>query len=553
MKFHSLLVLPGLLHLAAASCSKQCTFDSIVPSTTLTWCPCYDGFFCAKLDVPLDYQNPDFARASVPIIKYPAASNSSFGPYQGMVLLNPGGPGGSGVNLARENGTLVQAVVGNNVDVVGFDIRGTWLSEPVANCSGNLNLRRNVSLTSRFVPRLLDEYYESYIEYGKELGAECEKTSGGETGAGRYMSTAIIARDMLSIVDAFAQTDDGARAAKPSHLLNYYGISYGSFLGQTFASMFPDRVGNVILDGILSPEGYLANGVSNGINHLDGIIASFFVYCHEAGQAACSYYTGSTPRDIYERFNRSFTQLDPQKAEALNWSNATDINLALLTLKVGLLTAAHSPLDIFGILSPILTALEGALSTQSITTWTSQVMAIIGDPTVAGYENPEWSLGVACSDEDNRWYNKTLSDIRPLLADLQEQSIIGEVWSRSWLGCLGWSIKASEIFTGPFGGDTATPILFVSNTHDSVTPIENAISSAPKYKNAQILTIDGTGHTMVATQNKCAFAKVAAYFQANQMPGDDSFCPLEAGPFGIVLNGTLQENIDQAGLSDLVH
>ena len=70
------------------------------------------------------------------------------------------------------------------------------------------------------------------------------------------------------------------------------------------------------------------------------------------------------------------------------------------------------------------------------------------------------------------WCSKTLEDLQPLIEGLEKQSIIGEIWSKSMIGCTGWSIKASERFAGPFGGDTLTPILFVSNTYDPVTPIE---------------------------------------------------------------------------------
>jgi pimeloyl-ACP methyl ester carboxylesterase len=344
-----------------------------------------------------------------------------------------------------------------------------WLSTPVANCSANITLPQTVTVGARSVPRIADDYYNSYIQFGKEAGEQCEELAGSEIDAGPHMSTATTARDMLSVVNAFAQTVDGKRASKPSNLLNYYGISYGTFLGQTFASMFPDRVGNVVLDGVVSPEGYLTNFTTEAINHLDGVIAAFFIYCHEAGPADCSYYTGSTPMDIYERFNQSFVQLDPRKAEAENWSNATELEAALLILKVTLLSAADSPLSYFSQLPEMLLDLESAISTQAVGAWTNQFAASSG---ANGYANPEWTLGVLCSDQDNRWYNKTLQDLIPLIQGLEAQSIIGEVWSHAMLPCTGWSIKAAEIFTGPFGGDTATPILFVSNTYDPVTPIE---------------------------------------------------------------------------------
>lgn len=78
----------------------------------------------------------------------------------------------------------------------------------------------------------------------------------------------------------------------------------------------------------------------------------------------------------------------------------------------------------------------------------------------------------SCSDQDNRGYNKTLTDVRPLVEDLDAQSILGGDWLTGMLPCTGWSIKATENFSGLFQGDTTTPMLFVSNTYDPVAPLE---------------------------------------------------------------------------------
>lgn len=346
-----------------------------------------------------------------------------------------------------------------------------YLSKPVANCSVDKSVQTG-KLINRQVPRAADNYYNLFIDFGQELGKDCEMKTGGEQDAGPHMSTATTARDMISIVDAFADTEEGQTAARPSNLLNYYGISYGTFLGQTFASMFPDRVGRVVLDGVVHPEGYLANYTYQSVTHLDGVVAAFFIYCYEAGVSQCSFYTGSSPKDIYDRFNESFVQLDAQKAAAENWSNATEIDTALVVLKVALLTTADTPLSYFSILPDMLLGLENALATQNISAWIAQAETIYGDPMLAGYENPQWTLGVLCSDMENRWYDKTLEDLRPLLAVLEQSSIVGDIWIKSMLGCTGWSIEATETFQGPFGGDTANPILFVGNTYDPVTPFD---------------------------------------------------------------------------------
>jgi pimeloyl-ACP methyl ester carboxylesterase len=317
-----------------------------------------------------------------------------------------------------------------------------------------------------------DDFYDSYIQFGISIGSECAELAGGQLDAGPHMSTATTARDMLSIVDAFAATEDGQRASKPSHLLNYYGISYGTFLGQTFASMFPERVGSMVLDAVVDPETYLTNLTRNNVNHLDGAIAGFFIFCHELGPSGCPYYTGSSAKDIYQRFARSYAQLDANKAREENWSNATVIESALLNLKVGILAAVYAPITQFGTLADALLGLEVALQRQSLGEWISSVIGLSGDPSPAGFTNAQFALGVLCSDQDNIWYNKTLEDFRPLVAELEEQSIIAEIWIKTQLGCSGWSIKAVERFAGPFIGDTATPILFVGNTYDPVTPVD---------------------------------------------------------------------------------
>ncbi|KAI0407739.1 TAP-like protein-domain-containing protein [Xylaria palmicola] len=546
-----LFALLALSRTTLAICSQNCTWDTIVPSQSLVWCSCYSGFFCAKLDVPLDYQSPNVGRAAIPLIKLPANSTSSYGPYQGMILVNPGGPGGSGVDEVQNNGvTFYQSLTGDNWDIIGFDPRGISRSEPSLNCSATVS--RNTSLSSRFVPEVTDDFFTSYIDAGTELGSQCQKAAGGETDAGPHMSTTTNARDMLSIVNAFTKTADGDRAAKPSHLLNYFGYSYGTFLGQVFASMFPDRVGSTVLDGVLSLELPLGENLTEITSPADGIIASFFIYCFEVGSPQCSFGGGSSPLAIYDRFNQSFVQLDSRRAAAQNWANATDLEAALLTLKTAFFGSVASPAFAFPSLSDALVALEGAIATQNVAAWTEAIVALVGDPTPTGDVDAEVRLGVLCTDQGAKWYNKTLQDLTPAIEHLKKSSIIGEIVAKSMLGCLGWPIKATEAYSGPFGGDTATPILFVGNTYDPIAPATNALAAAPNYKNAQVLTVDALGHTSRVTGNACHQAKVRAYFQDNQLPGKDSCCTLEAGPFGIFLNGTLEDIIDQAGLSQLV-
>ncbi|KZL79424.1 alpha beta hydrolase fold family [Colletotrichum incanum] len=335
---------------------------------------------------------------------------------------------------------------------------------------------------------------------------------------------------MLSIVDAFVVTPDGERTALNSSLLNYYGISYGTFLGQTFASMFPDRVGHFAIDGHVSPEEFQSNFTSNSVNHLDGVLGAFFVYCHAAGPA-CSYYTGNTAMDIFKRWNASFSQLDARTAEA----------------------EAVAPLSVFGKIVDTFVGLHDALASNALAAWTENTNVDYGFRGLEGYVSsyPEQTLGVTCSDQGNTLYGKSLEDIQPLISALNGQSIAGEIWTSAMLGCLGRPIRSNEVFRGPYGGNTSYPLLFISNTFDPTTPIENAIASIPKYTNARSLTVDNMGHSVAGYGPKfCAYGVIRSYFQ-DTMCGKKHYCPLEVGPFGILLNGTIQENLEAADLSNL--
>lgn len=150
--------------------------------------------------------------------------------------------------------SFLKPIVGPNYDIVAFDPRGIGHSIPLADCKipseDNSGLRRRAFGLQG--PELTPEdYWNRTFAGAQQLGAACEATIGGDMDAGPHMSTAVVARDMLSIVDAFAITEKG-QALNSSSLLNYWGFSYGTFLGHTFASMYSERVGRVAMDGRLS-------------------------------------------------------------------------------------------------------------------------------------------------------------------------------------------------------------------------------------------------------------------------------------------------------------
>lgn len=378
-------------------------------------------------------------------------SASSNGTYKGMVLYNPGGPGGSGVDSIFLTGVQLQAMVGTNYDLVGFDPRGISLAIPFANCSGTPFANRRRSMSGFKLPKLTQSYYDTVNATVQVLGPECAANIGGPDEAGPHMSTRTVVRDLISIVDAYAQTEEGKRAKDP-HLLNFLGESYGTFIGQMFGTLYPDRVGRVALDGVTSPEDIVSTiGLAN-IQFMDVVFETFFIYCHAAGPSVCPYYTGNSARDIFNRFQASYVQLDARHAAAQNQTNATVIEQALLIMQEALLSSVYSPIVAYPYVGPALLALEQALQTQNLAAWIAQVDAVLASFSNSSSlppERPEAQIAVRCADNGGVFFNKTFDDLKPMILALDRQSTIGgETWPMNILVCTKWSIKSDDIYLG---------------------------------------------------------------------------------------------------------
>ena len=360
-----------------------------------------------------------------------------------------GGPGLSGVDFILQSGyEVLQPVIGTNFDIVAFDPRGLGRSIPLANCSAPASKlrRRAFGMTG---PELSSLYWDQTLEQAKELGAECGAAIGGPHGAGQYMSTAVVAMDMLSIVNAFAASERG-ETVRGSSLLNYWGVSYGTFIGETFASMYPDRVGRVLLDGVVDPRDYIAGLELSQINLVDAVTNTFFEYCHAAGPENCPFYTGNTAKDIAQRFTDLFVPLNSTYATAQGWANATVITQSLALMKENIRRFCYDPITFFPPMAQQLVAYESAI--RNLTVDGIEAVSSIGidqtpiPGTIAPIE--EWQAGVLCSDI-LPLYNQTYADISSHVRELEGQSFLaGEMWATILAMCTGWPIKAKWRFAG---------------------------------------------------------------------------------------------------------
>lgn len=213
----------------------------IKPSRKLQWHTCYDGAYeCARLDVPLDWQDPtDDERVILAISKLKATTTDP-ADYKGAVFFNPGGPGGSGVWALQDRGAKLQTITGRNHDVISWDPRGIGASVPRVECwGGDAVSRRLWGIQDPGVidahPGVLNDAFARATAFSQM----CEERVTRETpGLLEHVGTASHARDLLEIMEQMGLEK-----------LRYWGFSYGTVLGGVFASMYPDKVERLVSDG----------------------------------------------------------------------------------------------------------------------------------------------------------------------------------------------------------------------------------------------------------------------------------------------------------------
>ncbi|KAF8856609.1 hypothetical protein BDZ45DRAFT_691599 [Acephala macrosclerotiorum] len=440
-----------------------------------------------------------------------------------MVLTNPGGPGESAIDDFLNNGAYEASIVGSNYDYVAWEPRGIGYSIPATNCSSSLTpipgiQKRSASRRSSQFAHLTDPFlgkifFDDDYEGAIEVGQTCQTLTGGTNDAGPHISTLYLIQDMLSIVDAYASSPQ-SQGVEDASLVNFWGFSYGTFASQTFGSIYPDRVGRFVINGVVDPDDYRSGKLLKNLQLTDEAFSTHFVYCHLAGPEG----------------------------------NATAVSLVLEGLKQFAHNVAYEPIAAFPTLAPILLFIESA-STNISMDIIQQFESLIEKNITIAAEAIEWTRAMACSDMGNVLFNFTLEELANVTRRMEEQSYVGgEFWASLGVACSGWGVEGKEKCTGAFGGVMKNPMVFVSDTIDPATLYYNGIKGTHLFPGSELLLIDGAGHTTLGPLNKCGNAKINAFFQNGTLHGNNSFCGLEMWPFNITITEGLQNRGEGMGL-----
>lgn len=287
--------LAWLASVAAASQPKpheagEFDWNTIHPSRDLQFSNCYDEFECARLIVPVDWLDQDETvrdkTMAIAIIKLSANLTSPHQTHGGTMIINPGGPSDSGIVELLRNGHYLQNMIDSEhkrFDVMSFDPRGMAFTAPKGDCFQSEAARAlyNAQIMGTdygSVKDPSDEALTKQFALQRAIGLQCSLPGAHGYVVQAYMSTASVARDMLHMVEKLDELEkkkataistpkagqEPLRSRSSVPRIQYLGTSYGTFLGNTFASMFPGRVKRMILDGNIVPEDWLT-GVSANI------------------------------------------------------------------------------------------------------------------------------------------------------------------------------------------------------------------------------------------------------------------------------------------------
>ncbi|KAJ6156529.1 hypothetical protein N7497_005414 [Penicillium chrysogenum] len=563
------------------------TWDEIVPSQSLEYHNCGDEFQCARLEVPMDYERTDgkgrtFALA---IVRLPAKVPVTDPRYGGAVLVNPGGPGGPGTVQAFEAGRDLQLIIdaeadpketgaeagegtGNKYfDIIGFDPRGVGSTTPPVMCFPDPVSQRNWELQVSAEGMLGSgpDSLQRNWQRTEALNSGCSvfdmSSPGSDEQMMSYVNTPLVAQDMLTIIERHGEwRENEGRRAQTSHNkcygldegnavlqrtkwhrgeepLLYWGRSYGTLLGTTFASLFPERVTRAVLDGVVDMVKYYQGTGPNVVADADAIFDRFGQYCDEAGPVACPFYVEGGPEAIRAAYwqleNQIFNTSIPVMAsaargpEVVTWTDIKAIQRV----------ATYQPLLAFPVLADRMTELGKGMQfpwlTSSMVTTSVHVRPTNAVLLGLGHRNDNMLYAMAaimCSDGEHLT-SPNIEQFREEWSSLVADSAsLGDYWAQLQLSCVGWKAKAKYPFAGPWGATTAHPMLFVSNTLDPVTPLRSAQHMSRIFPGSRLLQQESEGHTTLTAPSICVAKAIRHYFQTGKLPVTGTLCEADLKP-----------------------
>jgi pimeloyl-ACP methyl ester carboxylesterase len=490
MRKTSFLLLSILLLTSCSSTTKQAFPEATNDLSTLNWSSCYDTFQCATLKVPIDYTNASLGQFDIAVVRYRDPNQRE---RIGSLVINPGGPGVSGVEYALNAQYIVNPEVLERYDIVGFDPRGIGSSTPIS-CLNDAE--QDAILISDPKPDNEAEYQQA-IKDTQEFVDKCI----ARTPNIAHFSTNEAAQDMELL-----------RQGLGDEKLNYLGFSYGSYLGTLYAQSFPQYVGRFVLDGAIDPNVAIEDQTRIQAVAFDQAIKNFIKDC--AQQKDCPLPKGVTPAFFTDLFNKvSQTPL-----------TVGDRKITEGQVVTGTASALYD--DVSGWPS-LRTAITQALVGDG-TTFAELSDTYSGRNEDGTYKNNENDANIVIECLDWRQSHSN-NEIRAKAASFSRSApVFGPYVAYGGITCnlLNQSIGRTQTTThNPKKiRNIATPVLVIGTTQDPATPYAWAKALSRYIVDSRLITLEAEGHTGYGRVSACVDNAVDMYLITGKLGFREKLC-----------------------------
>ena len=457
----------------------------------LDWKGCGPGQ-CAGLSVPMDYAKPDGETITIQVLRMRATKKSQ---RLGSLVVNPGGPGASGIDYARAADVIVGKPVRQRFDVVGFDPRGVQRSSPV-DCLSDEEM--DDFLAQDPTPDDSAEA-EKYLGSMKVLGDGCLQRTGPLLS---HISTEETAKDL-----------DILRSALGDAKLNYLGKSYGTQLGAVYAGLFPQLVGRFVLDGLLPPD---LTWEETAVGQAEGFERAAHAWARDCvKRGGCPL--GDSESEVMSGLGDLLKRLD---TTPVPMRDGRESELTEGWATVGVAQAMYDT----RLWKPLTEALR-----QVVTQDNGTKLMLLSDqyawrsPTGKYTSNLlEAFYSISCLDNpgspDAKYYEHLV------VKASAKAPVFGPALAWGAATCSSWPVKAAGAGPRKISAEGSGPIVVIGTTRDPATPYEWAVRERDQLANARLMTFDGDGHTAYTSSNKCIDNAVNDYYTSGKVPADNTKC-----------------------------
>ncbi|KAI3137043.1 hypothetical protein CBS147325_7402 [Penicillium roqueforti] len=474
----------------------------------ISWEPC--GFIkgnfveCGNVFVPMDQFNQSNSGNkifTIPLIRMRGTNATQ------NLILNPGGPGASGFEFLNQNAEQLRAIVGEGLHLVSFDPRGVNSSTPLASCYPDVKSRKDLAhVRSRNVEIDSPEVYAWTQNFVKA----CHDTMGEHA---KCLNTPQTAADMNDILDALGQRD-----------MVYWGFSYGSLLGQTYAGLFPERSKRVIIDGVVNQfKWYDGTFEIESQVDTDKVLDGFFEECTRAGTKKCPLSSLATSVELRDTVLSYMNRLREQPIGVYVNNTAHGVLGYEELWYDGVLPALYYP-STWGTLANNLYSLIQGNATNAFLAYGRE------DSWDMGHEASEFiRLNDGLSGPKN-WPQ----DRQPLLDYILtsfNQSMFGARHSKIFFMRQQWTMPRTHSYVPRKGVTTAHPLLILSTTWDPVTPLTSARSAKEAFQDSQIVEVKAYGHCSIAVDSSCAANIIRDFLYEGKLPHAYTECEVDSPYF----------------------